>query len=471
MKMKYLRIANEHIFSLLIPLLWAAPLLLSAFGAHAGVIITRLYSFNAYNDGSEPEAVLVQGSDGNFYGTTYSSGAYDSGTVFKISAHGAYTHLYSFTGTNDGWGPTAGLVQGRDGSFYGTTPYGGSTPRQDGNGTVFKISTNGTLTTLHSFTGGADGGGPMGGLTQGSDGNFYGVTAGGGTNNAGIVYQITPTGVLTSLYSFTGGTDGANPVAGLTQGSDGNFYGTTYLGGMNNAGTVFQITPAGALTSLYSFTGGADGASPRSVLVQGSDGNFYGTTYLGGTNNAGTVFQITPAGALTSLYSFTGGAGGQPTDAGLVQGSDGNFYGTSWGGTYGYGTVFQVTPTGALTSLHSFGVTIDAGEDPIGGLVQGSDGSFYGTTSGGGMRGFGTVFRLTIAPPRLTITRSEANVILSWPTNYVGFDYSGYILQSTTNLGSSAVWTTNLPSPVVINGQYTLTNPITGTWRLYRLAQ
>ena len=225
------------------------------------------------------------------------------------------------------------------------------------------------LTSLYSFTGGADGGLPGAGLVQGSDSNFYGTTSGGGTSGNGTVFRISPSGSLTNLWEFTGGSDGASPYAGLVQGSDGNFYGTTYGGGANGNGTVFRITPSGTLTTLWSFTGGSDGAYPYAGLVQGSDGNFYGTTSAGGTNNAGTVFQINSAGGLTTLYSFSGGADGESPWAGLIQGSDGSFYSTTYeGGSYGYGTVFKLSPW-----FCTFGITTI------------SSPSVGGSTSGGGV--------------------------------------------------------------------------------------
>ena len=176
---------------------------------------------------------------------------------------------------------------------------------------------------------------PEAGLVQGSDGNFYGTTYVGGANGDGTVFKTTPSGTLTTLYSFAG-SDGDTPVAGLVQSRDGNFYGTTSAGGVNDGGTVFKITPSGTLTTLYSFAGnGSDGANPFAELVQGSDGNFYGTTLSGGENNDGTVFKITPSGTLTTLYSFAGSDGDQAY-AGLVQGSDGNFYGTTYAGGANY---------------------------------------------------------------------------------------------------------------------------------------
>jgi uncharacterized repeat protein (TIGR03803 family) len=270
-------------------------------------------------------------------------------------------------------------------------------------------------------------------------------------------------------------------LAGLVQGSDGNFYGTTRDGGMygwevGGYGTVFKISTNGALTTLYSFgsvqdTNGypLDGANPCAALVQGSDGYFYGTPAGGEPYDCGTVFKISTNGALTTLYSFTGANSGWGPN-GLVQGSDGNFYGTTRdGGTYGHGTVFRISTNGALTTLYSFldnGVAIDGGGFGAA-LMQGSDGNFYGTTLGGGVGGAGTVFRLTIVPqPQLTIIPSGPYVVLTWPTNY-----SGFTLQSTTNLGSSAVWSTNSSVPVVVNGQNVVTNPISGTRQFFRLSQ
>jgi uncharacterized repeat protein (TIGR03803 family) len=185
-------------------------------------------------------------------------------------------------------------VQGRDGYFYGTTEYGGTNGISAGGyGTIFKISTNGALTSLYSFTGGNDGGYPYAGLVQGSDGNFYGTASGGGKYNYGTVFKMSATGALTNLYSFTGGNDGNGPNAALVQASDGYFYGTAYYGGPDGFGTVFRISTNGALTTLYSFTGGIDGASPPAALVQGHDGSFYGTTYGGNGAAGGTVFRLT----------------------------------------------------------------------------------------------------------------------------------------------------------------------------------
>jgi uncharacterized repeat protein (TIGR03803 family) len=371
--------------------------------------VTTLHSF-AGSDGSSPSAGLIQASDGNFYGTTNGGGAEGDGTVFKMNISGtltSFTTLYSFTG-GDGYLARGGLVQGSDGNFYGTTDVGGA---NGATGTVFKMDSTGTLTTLHSFTG-SDGVYPnYCKLVEGSDGNFYGTTNGGGTggNGFGTVFQITPSGVLTTLHSFAK-VDGSSPAAGLTKGSDGNFYGMTTFGGAMDDGTVFKITPSGTFTMLYSFSG-SDGQFPFGTVIQGSDGNFYGTTLQGGATGAGSVFKMDTSGVVatvTTLHSFGGSDGAQPY-GGLIQGSDGNFYGmTTIGGpghdaNSGYGTVFTITSLGALTTIHSFDGS--DGAVPQGELTQGSDGNFYGTTSQGGASfnpvtftsGYGSIFKITPA--------------------------------------------------------------------------
>ena len=273
------------------------------------------------------------------------------------------TNLWSFIAGSNGGNPWAGLVQGSDGNFYGTTRSGGT----NGEGTVFRINSAGTLATLYQFGFGTNGYNPMAGLVQGSDGDFYGTTHSGGAYEGGTVFRISSAGTLTTLYQFGGlPTDGQNIWAGLVQGSDGNFYGTTALGGTNSAGTVFQVSSAGTLTTLWQFSGyPADGAYPYAGLVQSSDGNFYGTTVNGGTSTncvsgCGTVFRISPGGSYSNFYSFSSDPAGKDPQAALVQGSDGYFYGTTYlGGTYGSGTVYKLSvpsnpppyPINQITSL------------------------------------------------------------------------------------------------------------------------
>jgi len=363
--------------------------------------------------GEHPLAGLVQATNGDFYGTTVYGGAnwacHDGcGTVFKITPSGALTRLYSFcsqSGCTDGVYPFAALVQATNGNLYGTTSYDGANHW----GTVFKITPSGTLTTLHSFDS-TDGAVPFAALVLATNGNLYGTTYYGGANGYGTVFKITPSGTLTTLYSFcpqSGCADGESPST-LIQGTDGNLYGTTYYTGANGqGGTVFKITPSGTLTTLYSFcsqSGCADGGGP-STLIQGTDNNLYGTAYYGG--QGGTVFKITPSGTLTTLYSFCSQSGctdGRYPNAGLAQATDGNFYGTTvYGGANGWGTVFKIAPSGTLTTLYSFcsqSGCADGGY-PYAALVQATNGNLYGTTSYGGTHdacdgGCGTVFSLSV---------------------------------------------------------------------------
>src|SRR5882762_4797350 len=261
--------------------------------------LTTLHSFIGSSDGREPLAALVQGTNGNFYGTTFAGGIHQTGTIFTITRQGTLTTLYSFTGGLDGAQPEAGLVLGIDGNFYGTAAANGLASTNAG--TVFTITPSGTLTTLYRFSGGSDGARPLATLVQGPDTNFYGTTLAGGTNHQGVVFKITPAGTLTTLWQFNGITDGNQPVAGLVQGTNGNFYGTTFGGGAGGFGTVFTITPTGTVTTLHNFTGGADGGEPVGGLVLGSNNRFYGTTFVGG-NGTGTVFKIGAGGGLTTVY-------------------------------------------------------------------------------------------------------------------------------------------------------------------------
>jgi uncharacterized repeat protein (TIGR03803 family) len=316
----------------------------------------------------------------------------------------SFTTLHSFDGT-DGYSPTAPLVQATDGDLYGTTEGTGLGPA---NGTVFKITPTGTLTNLYSFcslSGCTDGELPYAGLVQATDGDFYATTFAGGTYGHGTVFKITQSGTVTTLYNFcpSGGfcSDGNQALAGLVQATNGNFYGTTLEGGADGPyGTVFKITTSGTLTTLHSFCSQSnctDGEAPQQGnLIQATDGNLYGTTFVGGTYNYGTIFKISTSGSLTTLHSFDLTDGGDPR-GGLVQASDGNFYGTAFfGGAHGEGTVFKITPNGALTTLHSFCRVCPNGYDPTAGLVQATNGTFYGTTPEGGADGDGTVFSLSV---------------------------------------------------------------------------
>ncbi len=393
-------------------------MMLAAAIASPAQTLTTLHDFGD-QAGTNPESALIQATDGNFYGTTVVN------NVFKMTPSGMATSFYKFCsqpGCADGSTPYGALVQTTDGTFYGTTVLGGVNSYYCANfatgcGTVFKITPSGALTTLYTFClqGGhdycPDGAEPYAGLVQTGDGNFYGITTDGGTNGGGTVFNITSSGTLTTLYSF-GGRDGEGPYGALVQGTDGNLYGTTIYGGANGngtAGTVFKITSSGTLTTLHSFcsgTGCPDGANPYAGLIQATDGNFYGTTAGGGSLTPyGTVFEITPSGALTTLHVFEYTDGSTPY-GGLIQATDGNFYGTTSDGGVGSsgharGTIFKITPGGTLTTLYNFCLQDNCshGWYPVAGLIQATDGNLYGTTENGpGDSLLGTAFRLSLGP-------------------------------------------------------------------------
>jgi len=411
--------------------------MLVSLRVNGGIIFTPLVAFN-YTNGAGSQAGLVLGNDGNFYGTTTDGGTNSSsyGTIFQMTTNGILTSLVSFDNTNGAY-PIAGLALGQDGNFYGTTYTGGSSNA----GTIFKMAADGTLTTLVSFAG-TNGAEPQAPLTQGPGGNFYGTTQVGGINlgiSDGTVLQVTTNGLLTVLVSFNG-TNGAFPVSGLVLGRDGNFYGTTAGGGTNGSGygTIFKMTTDGVLTTLISFSGtnGAfPGNNPSAGLVQGVDGNLYGTTYTGGSSNAGTVFKMTTNGAFANLYTFTSGADGANPQSGMLQGGDGRLYGTTEAGgsnSLNKGTIFQITTNGAFASLYSFtggndGAVID------GGLVLGADGDFYGTAYTAGANHYGTVFRLSVPMPPVfkTVSKTGGATLASTWTSVAGQMYQ---VQYTTNL-------------------------------------
>jgi uncharacterized repeat protein (TIGR03803 family) len=356
---------------------------------------TSLVSFDGPNGANPLYGSLVQGVDGNFYGTTQRGesapqGTTYFGTIFVMTPQGQLRTLYGFANQiTEGSGPDGGLIVAPNGLLYGTTVDGGANVQ----GNVFQVTPGGVLTTLHNFDH-TDGAAPADGLVQAFNGMLYGTTSQGGAGSLGTVFRLTTGGTLATLYSFSG-PDGAESWTGLVQAANGRLYGTTHGGGAHECGTIFTVSPSGAFKTLHNFNN-KDGHGPAGALIQGSDGNFYGTTSSGGANGYGTVFQITAAGAFTTLHSFANTDGAAPTGA-LVEGTDGNFYGTtSEGGTNGNnGTIFQITPSGTLTNLHDFDGA--DGATPFGGLVQGTDGNFYGTTNSGGSRTFyGTVFRLSM---------------------------------------------------------------------------
>ena len=443
---------------------------------------TTLVNFNGAN-GTDPNGSLVQGFDGNLYGTTYEGGAYSFGTIFTMATNATLTTLYGFCvqfDCTDGNGPLAGLLQATDGNLYGTTNHGGTA---HGGGTVFRITPEGTLTTLYNFcsqSNCADGVEPDAGLVQATSGNFYGTTLAGGAyfgcfvGSCGTVFQITPDGTLTTLHSFDI-TDGANPQAGLIQASNGDFYGTTLYGGANGEGTVFRITPSGTLKTLYAFcaqTNCTDGSVPQAGLIQGANGILYGTTSSGGAYGYGTIFKITTSGALTTLHSFDGTDGAYPY-AGLIQATNGALYGaTSQGGssarcvqTLGCGTVFEITLAGKLTTLHNFDGA--DGEYPYSGLTQATNGTLYGTTYQGGANGDGTLFSLSVGLnpfvetlPAFGKVGAAINILGTNLTDATSVTING--ASATFNVISPSQITTTVPIGATATGKVQIIVP-TGT--------
>jgi len=386
-------------------------LIAAATTAATAQTYTDLFNFNG-TDGANPEhpALLAQGRDGNLYGTTYSGGTGRGGVVFRITPSGDLTVLYNFTGYINGYYPEAGLTLGTDGNFYGTTYGGGASNRY---GTIFKITPAGNLTTLYSFcsqSNCSDGSFPYAPPIQGADGNFYGTTAGIGELPP-TAYKITSSGTFTLLATLPRPREcikSCGSKAPLLEGTGGDFYGTTEAGGANrcwhdlfSCGTAFKMTPQGVLNIIHNFDA-KQGLAPVAPLIQGSDGNLYGTTKLGGGHDAGVVFKLTPHGGFTVLHRFLDPNypedGANPV-AGLVQATDGNFYGaTHVGGNGncmyhpGCGVIFQITPAGAYSILYNFDAT--HGAYPMSTPMQHTNGKIYGLAANGGTSGDGVVYTL-----------------------------------------------------------------------------
>ena len=483
---------NPSRFRALGPLLMLASMLLAGMTitvAHADNL-TKLYSFSQnYASGKAPMSKLIQAPDGYFYGTTSSGGTTDCGTIFRMSKSGTVTTLHSFDIQTTGCGPLGGLFRDSDGAFYGATESSATYA-----GGIYKMtiaiiggSPVATVTPYYVFKGYnttnpalSEPANPYyGELIKGSDGKLYGTTNLGGVNNYGAVYSITivssGTPVVTVLHSFNSdsGGDGYNPYSGVTEGSDGKLYGTTYYGGSNGYGTVYSLGKDGAnYTDIHDFGGtdSADGASPWSQLTKSSSGDLYGTTVYGGGANDGTLYKISSAGIYSRLYTFDGNAGQFPysqpiiatdgnlygttrnggsgigagvvykydlgantisvfatfdgTDASspnaITQGADKSFYGTSESGglTYsqsnfylGNGSAFKVSSTGRTSLLYSF--YTHSGYTPIGRTVQGPDGHFYGTTSAGGYHDNGTIYK-SDASGKVTILHHLNNTPLAF---------------------------------------------------------
>jgi uncharacterized repeat protein (TIGR03803 family) len=375
---------------------------------------------------------LLLANDGNFYVAQTTGGAAGAGAVMRISPDGSGVVMHSFKGdTTEAAVPYAGLIQASDGNLYGTSFGGG----KNSIGTVYKIALDGTYSTVFNFTKDSQGPyQPYTGLVQGPDGALYGTTLRGGPANLGTVYRLTLDGTVTTLVSFTG-SNGSNPEGRLIVGPDGALYGTTLTGGANDRGTVYKVTPSGTQTILYSFTDigtinaagvgtNAIGSNPRAGLALGPDGNFYGTAYQGGPNGWGTIYCITPGGTITMIHAFRGApTDGQYPLAAVTVMPDGTLYGTTSAGGYsGYGVAWQLTPDGTYSLLHSFTGSLADGSVSYSGLVP-VDGFLFGqtfsdTTSSAGVLykidlGVGGVLPVSISasPEEITLGASST---LTW---------------------------------------------------------
>jgi uncharacterized repeat protein (TIGR03803 family) len=404
--MKFARVASITMLAL------AVVLVLGVYATQSAEAQTYsvLYTFTGGADGKYPYGGLaLDATKGSLYGTTYFGGTFGAGTVFRLGRTGEKVH--SFTGGKDGGYPVAGVIMDAAGNLYGTTLQGGAF----GAGTVFKLDTTGHETVLYSFTGEFDGAFPYAGVIMDAAGNLYGTTSSGGFPPfTGTVFKLDPSGNETVLYAFTNRGDGDYPVAGVIRDANGNLYGTTYYGGASGAGTVFKLDTLGTETVLYSFTGGADGSNPIAGVIMDAAGNLYGTTYFGGTApecgsfGCGVVFELDTTGKETVLYTFPAGGqfdGANPT-AGLIMDAAGNLYGTTQGGgggSNGAGIVFKLDKTGKETELKIFTGSQDGGF-PYAGLVRDKTGNLYGTGQRGGNltdctspinNGCGVVFKIT----------------------------------------------------------------------------
>jgi len=405
-----------------------------------------LHSFSGGADGQQPYAALVQGSDGALYGTTFQGGSKNAGLIFRVKPDGSSdAPILSFNFNNENPGGDAnpsGLVQGSDGAFYGTTGFGGSSQQ----GSVFKVYPDGSgYSLLHSFGSASSGPyGPGAALVQGRDGLLYGTTVSGGSAGHGTLFKVSTNGtVFVLVHDFGIGTDGQIPQSPLLQGVDGAMYGTTAAGGASaqggasGFGTVFKLNPDGTgETVLHSFMpSGGDGQDPYTAgLVQGTDGALYGVTQQGGStadgggSGLGAIFKLNTDGSgFSILHNFSGGAsdGAYPNSA-LVQGTDGALYGaTQYGGSNNVGVVFRINTNGmGYVVLYQFGSNPGDGQYPGASLVQASDGGLFGTTQFGGDNNFGTIFRLAPAPPIISsISRLKNRTILLSVTAAPNFTY------------------------------------------------
>lgn len=391
-----------------------------------------LYSFTGGADGGNPFYGLVQDSAGNFYGTADSGGAYGAGVVFKLDTTGHETVLYSFTGGPDGGSPN-NVIRDPLGNIYGTTYFGGTS----GVGVVFKLDRHGNETVMYSFTGGADGGYPYAGVVEDWAGNLYGTANGGGASGWGVVFKLDSSGNESALYSFSGGSDGGAPSAGVTLDFLGNLYGTTTFGGSAGAGVVFKLDGRGNESVLYSFTGGTDGGYPEAGVVRDFFGNLYGNTSNGGASGLGALFKLDRANRESGLYGFPATDGSNP-QSGVVQDAAGNLYGaTNGGGLRGAGTIYKMDATGHYSTLYTFTGGVDGG-NPFGGVILGSDGNLYGVAGGAGAYGTGLLFKMDSSGNETIVYTFTGGADGAYP-NGVVMDAAGNLYGTTADGGSAGL--------------------------------
>jgi uncharacterized repeat protein (TIGR03803 family) len=404
---------------------------------------------------------IPQGRDGNLYGISHEGGTAGVGTFFSVSPSGTEATPYSFDGSKGSY-PDFGLTLGSDGNFYGSTPIGGSANL----GVVYKITGAGAITVLHNFTNTGDGEEPSSPPIEGKDGNYYGVTS---QLPGSVFYKVTPAGAYTTMYTMTSadGYDGG----GLTLGSDGNFYGASYYGGTNNEGTIFKVSTKGVYKVLYSFNGN-DGYHAFAPPVQGTDGKFYGITSGGGPTNDGVIYRFTSSGAYTVLHSLSAATDGSTSQAGLMQATDGNFYGAaSSGGSLNGGTLFKITPAGAFTVVYDFNGNDDTdGADPESTLTQNTNGLLYGDTYNSPGNSYGIFYSLNIGAKPFVRLASASGVVASSVSifgqgfssqsvvKFDGIQATNVTLQGTTFITATVPVGALTGSVTVTTGSTTLTS-------------
>lgn len=375
-----------------------------------------IYSFAGEDDGEYIDSDVATDAAGNLYGTSVLGGDFGGGTVWQLSPVGdgwVHTVLYSFTGGADGGEPYKGVTLDAAGNLYGTAVTGGSGSCEGGCGVAYKLTKSGATwiqSVIHAFTGGNDGSGPGARVALDKRGNVYGMTPTGGANGLGVIYELHPKAngdwALRVIHTFTGGSDGSSGSAGKMLLRGGHIYGAVTAGGTNGSGTIFELTPTRVgewdFKILYSFQGAPDGSFPYGALLFDAAGNLYGTTYYGGTNGLGAVYELSPSDVgewnETLLYSFKAGSDGNSSISNLVSDAAGNLYGTTSEGGLGSGTIFKLTPgqNGTWTESipHSFQGSPD-GAFPYAGMVGGGAGTFYGATVHGGDDGEGSIYKFT----------------------------------------------------------------------------